>query len=111
MPTPTPTALLTPQELYDAMMQVIEPDLMTENVRTLDAKYAGETPVERRERFYHYAVSLDICRNAIERFGNELEEDMKDLIAAMTRHVQAEDEKKLQQLEDSLHQFPSDHAS
>mgnify|MGYP001199310590 CR=1 FL=1 len=42
------------QEVYDAIMGGIEPDLLSTNIDTLDEKYAGESEEEQAERMERY---------------------------------------------------------
>ena len=51
-------AMPTGTQVHDALMAPIDADLTTENLQTLDAKYAGETPDERRKRSDRYKLAL-----------------------------------------------------
>ncbi|MCA9370925.1 MAG: hypothetical protein KC680_03120 [Candidatus Peregrinibacteria bacterium] len=42
------------QAIYDMIMQEIEPELLTQSIPTLTAKYASETLQQRTERFARY---------------------------------------------------------
>lgn len=102
----TATPLLTAEELYDIMMEVIEPDLMIKNIDTLDQKYAGESPEDRQHRFNRYSVSIQICHDAIEEFGGELESDVKELATILSKRMHADEATKLHSIEESMTQFP-----
>ena len=44
-------------EIYDALMADIEPDLITTNLPHLDEKYAGETPEQKAARMARYEAA------------------------------------------------------
>jgi len=44
-------------EIYDALMSKIDTDLLTANIPTLDAQYAGETAEEKKVRYERYQES------------------------------------------------------
>lgn len=58
-PPPVPPKIPTGRELYDAIMSHIEPDLMTENAKTLDVKYANEAPAEKERRLKRYDLAFE----------------------------------------------------
>lgn len=62
--------LPTAREVYDAIMGGIEPELVTDQLPLLDAKYANETPVEktvRMERYGRAFVAYEIAYEAYEQ--------------------------------------------
>lgn len=50
---------LTPEQVYDAIMREIEPDLTTDRQPQLEQLYAGETPEQATERFERYARAYE----------------------------------------------------
>lgn len=46
------------QEVYDAIMAEIEPDLTSEGVKLLDEKYKNETPEQTRARARRYDAAM-----------------------------------------------------
>ena len=44
----------TGEEIYNALMSEIEPDLVSNQIPLLDQKYAGETEEERKARMQRY---------------------------------------------------------
>lgn len=46
------------EQIYNLLMASIEPDLMTQNVNTLEAKYKGEDAEAHRTRLHRYQVAL-----------------------------------------------------
>ncbi|MDO8649449.1 MAG: hypothetical protein Q7R81_06750 [Candidatus Peregrinibacteria bacterium] len=66
-PTPTPQApglpppprIPTGRELFDAIMGYIEPELTSEAVKTLDAKYANEAQTDFETRKKRYLLAFE----------------------------------------------------
>ena len=55
MPTiPPPPKIPSGQEIYDAVMREIEPELISTSLPTLNEKYKDETPVEKEARKERY---------------------------------------------------------
>lgn len=50
--------LPTGQEIYDRLMQKIEPELMLKNLKKLDAPYKKETASARKKRYARYAKAF-----------------------------------------------------
>lgn len=75
----TPPRIPTGQELFDAIMGYIEPELTTEGVKTLDAKYKNETPDQQLERRKRYA-------RAYEQYEKAYQETMETLHAQINRY-------------------------
>ncbi len=48
---------LSLEDLYDVIMETIEPDLTSKNIGTLDEKYADETAEQRKARGLRYLDS------------------------------------------------------
>lgn len=65
MTNPAPASAQAPvlptgQQLYDAIMAHIEPELTTEGVKTLEVKYKNETPGQLAERKNRYALAFEL---------------------------------------------------
>ncbi|MDD3897161.1 MAG: hypothetical protein PHU04_05010 [Candidatus Peribacteraceae bacterium] len=60
--------------LYAEYMLEHEPDLLDENIDTLDAKYAGESPKDKAAREARYEKALD----GYEAMVSELAEDLNE---------------------------------
>lgn len=59
---PKPLALPYPEEVYDRLMEQIEPELMTAQLPTLDERYKDEAPEQadaRRERYAKAFAAYD----------------------------------------------------
>ncbi|MFH1670438.1 MAG: hypothetical protein ABIA92_02530 [Patescibacteria group bacterium] len=54
MTNPTPPIVPSTNELYDSLMERIEPELVSSQVPLLEEKYKGETPEQRKERAERY---------------------------------------------------------
>jgi hypothetical protein len=50
--------LPTGQEVYDGIMSMIDPELMSTQIDHLDEKYVGESPEDRKARYNRYAESF-----------------------------------------------------
>lgn len=53
-PTPTPTEAMSPEDIYNLLMDGIEPALTTYNLPLLDGMYMDETAEERAARLATY---------------------------------------------------------
>ena len=96
----------SPEWLYDMMMGVIEPDLMIENCKHLDEKYAGETEEERRIRMEHYAMAFVLYEECLEELGALYQESMGELKEEMQEYALGlqtqEDQQTMQHLEQAF---------
>lgn len=78
--TPTPTddsgvtaaGLPRGEDIYDALMGRIEPDLLTTNIPHLDEKYAGETTEEKAARYKRYEAAYAAYDAAFQQWIAEL---------------------------------------
>lgn len=59
MTEPQTYTIPTGQELFDSIMGHIEPELTSEGLKTLDQKYANETPEETDERKRRYELAFE----------------------------------------------------
>ena len=78
-PPPAPPKIPTGQELYDAIMHYIEPELTSVNAKKLDEIYKNETPENHVERMKKYDL-------AFERYEKAYREYMATLDAQVTRY-------------------------
>jgi uncharacterized protein YukE len=70
------------QQVYDLIMEPIEPDLLLANIPLLDAKYAGESQAEHEARMQRYQA-------AYKKFDREMEKFL-DAINTSVRSTQRE---------------------
>ena len=61
------------EELYNTIMRGIEPDLTTDQIPGLPAKYAGETPEMKDARLDRYVAAYAAYDKAIEAYLKELD--------------------------------------
>lgn len=64
---------LKPDDIYDALMQEIEPDLVSAQQATLKVKYADETPEAKAERAARYEAAFTEYDKRYEAFEQELQ--------------------------------------
>lgn len=92
-----PPAALSAEWVYDTLMQEIEPDLTTGSIRTLDTKYAGESPEEREIRMERYTLAFEVFEQALvevlmvleidaEAFGREMTMMARDILKDQIDH-------------------------
>lgn len=90
------------QELYDLLMADIEPDLLLENVSTLDAKYKGETALEHEARMKRYEVAYKKFDEEFSKFMVEIDGKVRTSRRSALQEkegaAKAEEEAKLQSL-------------
>ena len=92
--------------LYAEYMREHEPDLLDENIDTLDQKYVGESPKEKAAREARYEKALA----GYEAMVNELAADLKDQNVQARRKALKEQEaqatvaesKKMQQVDEEI---------
>lgn len=87
---PAAEPVISPEELYDILMQEIEPDLTMANIGTLEQKYADETVEEHRARMAHYEFAFVIFDDCLLEIGMHLEEDVRILKEEMKRMAKEE---------------------
>ncbi len=62
----------TGQEVYDGIMKRIEPELVTANLKKLDAPYKKEKPAARAARYKGYAKSFKVYKKAYKTWASNL---------------------------------------
>ncbi len=95
---------LSSQEMYDLLMEQIEPDLTSANIQSLDEKYADESAEDRRARLESYTIAFEIFKEALDDLEAEVQGDaemlewhiaMKDqLLAQVSDDFDADDATK-----------------
>ena len=93
---------LTLEQLYDLIMGQIEPDLVTAQIPLLDAKYANETPEEKRARGERYAEAFALFEQTFGAMTHSWEQAIsayrEDAISATAERSAKEDSKLLEDL-------------
>ncbi len=77
--------------LYDQIMSEIEPDLMTKNYETLDAKYAGETPAQNADRKERYAKAFEEYKRRFDLYTAEWNQQLQLFQRGVLRSFEADD--------------------
>lgn len=98
--------LYSPEWLYDALMEIIEPELMIGNVREADEKHKEETAQERARRYAHYEEcfgTYDDCLKDLEEFWTEGAAEIKKAVQDhATKETKQSESKIMQGIETSL---------
>jgi len=81
------------RQLYDSIMREIEPDLLTTNLDTLDAKYAGESEAQKAERMQRYQAAYAKFDEEFKAFMSEVNEEVR----TSRRKARVEEEAKAKQ--------------
>jgi hypothetical protein len=78
MPTPNPASVILPpkvptgQEIFDAIMGHIEPELTSEGLKTIPAKYKGESREDLQRRKQRYELAFERYEQAYEGYMQTL---------------------------------------
>lgn len=96
----------TGQEVYDAIMETVEPELVTDNLDALDAPYEGETADERKSRYERYSKAFIEYRQQfqkwVHRFQGAVKTFRKSLVNAAESTNRTEEEAALSALETQM---------
>ena len=84
---PSATQSASGDALYDSIMARLEPDLTSENIDTLDEKYAGESETEYELRMERYEAAFEECDRILTM--------MDDGMVLAAREVQEQKHKKM----------------
>jgi len=105
----TQTAIADPREiedLYNALMWGIEPELTTELLGDLDYLYKNETPEERELRGTWYGMALELFADSYQDFVGKcfdhLSSVKQEVIALGKNASKKQDAETLSSIEDSL---------
>lgn len=77
---------LTMEEVYNLLMQQIEPELMTDMLPKLESLYPNETPQEWKQRQERYKKAFAVYE---ERFMQIMHQWKQDIVAARDALVSA----------------------
>lgn len=93
MPDSTPATgksftLPSGQEIYDRIMGSIEPELVTDNLQTLDAAYPNEDPSDRKARYERYGKAFAEYKTTYDAWLKNLKDAMKAYKKAVAEAVQ-----------------------
>jgi hypothetical protein len=98
--------IMSSEELYDLLMQEIEPDLALGRINSLDEIYKDENSDEHADRMAHYEFAFFIFDQCLTDIEVENETDLrmfKDAMKAIAEEKnQQEESKSTKNIEDSL---------
>lgn len=111
MPTSTSTMAneqLAPQQIYDLIMWEIEPELTSDVIPTLEAKYANETSEEKSIRMERYTFAFEAFDEALSLFQTSQQMHIaavREILDAYAKNVQAiDDEETIKKLDSDMNQ-------
>lgn len=91
------------KEVYDSIMGNIEPELMTDNLGTLDEPYANESAEDRKTRYERYTQAFAEYRKQFTEWAGNLRQAVKtfrrSVITASETKSRADDEIAIAALE------------
>lgn len=97
---------LSPQWIYDTLMEQIEPDLTSANIQRADELYPEETPDEKTARYERYELAFILLNECLEDLAVDAHFDTLELKQAMTamasESTRREDENALRGVEDQI---------
>lgn len=82
--------------LYDTLMSHIEPDLMTENLPTLEEKYKDETPEQHKARMASYDRAFELFDKAFGEIRQRVDKDVHEHHLQVQKHREQEEKKERQ---------------
>ncbi len=86
--TTVPPKLLTGEQVYNLIMQAIEPELTTDQRSVLDEKYKGETPEQAKERVVRYRKAFEMYDIAYQKYMEELATAVRGYQTALRRDIE-----------------------
>lgn len=102
MPTPTPPSppkIPTGTELYNMLMQNIEPELTEEGRKLAAEAYKNETPEQNAIRMRRYQIAFDRCNEAYDDYmqmlGTQVERYRRDSLSFVETKTKADESKVL----------------
>ena len=94
------------EDLYNMIMEEIEPELCTYNIEDMDEMYAGESEKQRKTRFEYYALCLERFWEALTQLIDLTKDDLRDFEEAffrgMKEKIESQDEGDIADIEDSI---------
>ncbi len=107
MPTKTESQKeWTFEDLYNVLMERIEPELCTYNLDQLDELYEGEKDKKRAKRYEHYARCLDLFWDALKELIDMTKTDLKEFetefFSLLKQKISSTEESDLSDIEQSI---------
>jgi hypothetical protein len=98
--------LPTAEDIYDALMGKIEPDLVSTNLPLLESAYLGETPAQKQVRMARYQKALAAYDKALDAWCLQMEQRTRKLRTDVAAELEGEsrnkDESILAELESAM---------
>ena len=88
---PQPPKIPTGQEIFDAIMGHIEPELTSAGVKALPDLYKNETPEQKGARQKRYELAIERYEQAYEGYIATLHTQVRRYAAESYRHVEMTD--------------------
>lgn len=95
---------MSPHEVYDGFMAVIEPELLTSNLTKLDEGYEWETPQDRADRYANYDYAFVLLHEAMEDWAAAMKADEMELSAIAESFSYDDDAQELKSINHSLNE-------
>jgi hypothetical protein len=94
------------EDIYNAFMGRIEPDLLTSNIGGLKEKYKGESSEDREERRKRYEAAYEKYNKEfttwITHINEMIDSAKKDALTSAKKKVKAQEEKIMEDLESQI---------
>lgn len=90
--TQIPT-VLSPEAVYDLLMNEIEPELTSANVAGLKEKYRNEKPEQAKRRAERYAAAFDEYDRRLDLYINKLSKAMNAYARDAAKSLEAYEQK------------------
>ncbi len=75
--------------MYDAIMSRVEPELVTKNLKKLDAPFTKETPDERKARYQRYSKAFVTYKKIFKQWATKLKGAVSAYKRARTRAAES----------------------
>lgn len=94
------------EDLYNLIMERIEPELCTYNLDDIDAFYEEETKQQKTERYKHYARALDMFWSSVTELIDLTAMDLKEFettfFTELKKNISSKEEQDLSDLSISI---------
>lgn len=106
MQTQTASQEWTFEDLYNVLMERIEPELCTYNLDQIEEIYTDETQKDHAMRYEHYARCLELFWDALKELIDMTKADLKDFedefFNRIKSRIAGEEEGELSDIADSI---------
>lgn len=85
--------VLSPEAVYDLLMNEIEPELVSTNVNGLKEKYRNEKPEQARKRAKRYALAFEEYDRRLDLYINKLNKAMNAYARDAAKSLEAYEQK------------------